>query len=108
MMEYQYSIFQEVDADFNRNDDPTKASISDLIAYFNENLPKRAVHEKITKSKISMAVGWSILEGFQDENEDDIFISVTHYERPKGLLKEILTNVENSLVYDAAHQSGRE
>ena len=30
-----------------------------------------------------MAAGYSILEGFQYENEDDIFISDTHSERKK-------------------------
>ena len=32
-----------------------------------------------------MANGCLILEGSQDENEDDILISATHAEQPKGI-----------------------
>ena len=39
---------------------------------------KTAVNEQTTKFKISMDAGCLILEGFHEENEDDIFISVTH------------------------------
>ena len=37
-----------------------------------------------------MAAGFSILEGFQDENEYDIFISTTHAEQPKVVSEKIL------------------
>ena len=47
---------------------PIQDSIADLTAYFDENLLKIAVNERSTRSKISMAEGFSILEGFQDEN----------------------------------------
>ena len=79
--------------DFNRYDDPIQASINDLNAYFDERLLKRAVNEKTKKSKISMAAGCSILEGFQDGNVDDIFIPATHGEQPKGASKEIISKV---------------
>ena len=40
-----------------------------------------------------MAADCSILEGYQDENEYDIFISASHAERPKGLSKKMIAKV---------------
>ena len=51
------------------------------------------MNERTTRSKISMAAGCLILEGSQDENEDNIFISVTNAERKKGISKEMLAKV---------------
>ena len=53
----------------------------------------REVNEWTTSSKISIAAGCLILEGYQDKNEYDIFISATHTERPKTVSKEILAKV---------------
>ena len=40
-----------------------------------------------------MAAGCLILEGYQDENEDEIFIYTTHTERLKCVSKEMLAKV---------------
>ena len=55
--EHQYSNTQEVGADFNRDDDPIQASIADLPGYFDDFFLNRAVNERTTRSKISMAAG---------------------------------------------------
>ena len=92
-IEDRHSNTQESDADFNRDYDPIQSSIADLTAYFDEIFLKRAVIEKTTSPKISMDAGCLILEGSQDENEYDIFISATHAEHPKGISREILAKV---------------
>ena len=92
-MEYQYPNPQEGDSNINRDDGHIQDPIADLTAYFDETFLKKVVNEQTTSSKISMATGCSILEEFQNENKDDIFISSTNDKQSEGVLKEIFVEV---------------
>ena len=91
--EDSYSNPKEGDSGFNKYNDPIQASIAYLTAYFYEKFLKREFNEQSTRSKISMSDRCLILTGPQYENEDDILISATHAERPKGISREILAKV---------------
>ena len=59
------------------------------------------MNEWTTSSKISIAAGCLILEGYQDKNEYDIFISTTHPEWPKGVSKGMLAKTWQISEYKA-------
>ena len=82
-------------------DDHIKDYITYMTGYSDVKSFNISVNEQTTRSKFSMAAGCLILEGYQYENEDDIFISRTHAEQLKSLSKAMLAKVWHISEYKA-------
>ena len=80
--------------DFIKDDDYMQAVVSDPTGYFDEEPHQISVTARGSKSKISMEYGNISLDGFKNNEDDNIYeLAAAHAETPKGVTAEHLSKV---------------